>query len=56
MKREWKGRGKTHAKQMWEDEEYQRLVPSDALLFSKVSESRVMFGFDKEFIVEGKVL
>jgi len=41
---------------MWNDPEYQRLVVPDGAVFSKTSESRVMIGYDKEFVADGKVL
>ncbi|ORY26047.1 hypothetical protein BCR39DRAFT_542355 [Naematelia encephala] len=36
------------------DPEYQSLVVSDAALFSKFSESKIMIGYDKDFILDGK--
>jgi hypothetical protein len=41
---------------MYTDEEYQRTVVPDGDVFSKTKESRVMIGYDKEFVADGKVL
>jgi len=41
---------------MWTDEEYQRTVVPDGAIFSKTKESKLMIGYDKELIADGKVL
>lgn len=41
---------------MLADPEYQRLVVPDGEKFSKTGESRMMVGYDKDFIADGKVL
>jgi hypothetical protein len=41
---------------MYTDAEYQRTVVPDGDVFSKTEESRVMIGYDKDFVVDEKVL
>lgn len=36
-----------------QDPEYQRLVVPDGKVFSKTEESKIMIGYDKEFIAHG---
>lgn len=41
---------------MYTDPEYQRLVLPDGEVFSKTKESKMMIGYDKDFVANGKVL
>lgn len=41
---------------MFWDSEYQRTVVADGAVFSKTKESKMMIGYDKDFIADGKVL
>ncbi|TVY91792.1 Dehydratase [Lachnellula willkommii] len=41
---------------MYTDPEYQRLVLPDAEVFSKTKESKMMIGYDKDFVADGKVV
>jgi hypothetical protein len=41
---------------MYADPEYRRLVLPDGEVFSKTEVSRIMIGYDKDFIADGKLL
>jgi hypothetical protein len=41
---------------MYNDPEYQRTVVADGAVFSKTNESKMMVGYDKDFIADGKIL
>jgi hypothetical protein len=41
---------------MYADPEYRRLVLPDGEVFSKTEESRIMIGYDKDFVADGKLL
>lgn len=38
------------------DPEYQRIVVPDGNVFSKTKESKLMIGYDKDFVADGKIL
>jgi hypothetical protein len=46
----------TDASQMYHDPEYRRVVLPDGEVFSKTKESKMMIGYDKDFVADGKRL